>query len=195
MFRNSCNLTSFIATGLLVMANWTPVATAQTSDAGTINASVTVQDASVTVTPNQDLQFGTHFATEGSVQSEQYGNWFVQLDNTTTTLDYTITQLPASLVLTTNPDVFVPITYGANSLIAQCDDGSGNQTLPMADPAVGISNCLPNGGGTAGPGVGNVSIGLNLFAESDPTTLVTVDLTGAAAGTYTGTIELTATIN
>jgi hypothetical protein len=152
------------------------------SDAGTVNASVTVETDAITVTGVQDLLFGTHFATEGIVPNEQAAAWQIDVSTDPTNVDLALTVLPTELVHASLPDA-VPLFYGPDSFSASCAG-----VLVTAEPVVGISSC------DVSPGFGFAFLG------DDPTLLlgtspVEADLSAAPPGTYTATVELTATIN
>lgn len=149
------------------------------SDAGTVNATVTVQAEAISVTGVQDLVFGTHFASEGLVSNELPAVWQIDVSTDPTSVDLSFTLLPTELL----DDVFiegVPLAYGPESFGAQC----AGMLLP-ADPVVGLQNCdiMPGAGFAT---LGDVTLGL------DP---VQVELSGATANEYSATIELTATVN
>jgi hypothetical protein len=151
------------------------------SDAGTASATVTVNASAISVVGIADLDFGSHFATDGSVANETPALWSVDPGGTAVDVDLAMTQLPT--LLDNGSGDQVPLTYGSTSLWAGCGTGP-----VRSDPAVGIVQCdlNPPGGG------GNVALGLDDGGAGD---LVEVDLTGAAGGTYTATLELTATIH
>lgn len=154
------------------------------SDAGTVAATVTVDAAALTVTGLQDLTFGIHFATDGIVLNETSAVWLVDTGGAPgVSVDLVMTQLPSSL--DNGAGDFVSLNYGANSFFTSC----GGAPV-QADPAVGITSCLID---AAAPGGGNVAIGELLGLSPDE--FVEVDLQGAVGGTYTGTMELTATVN
>jgi hypothetical protein len=166
-------------------------AAAQSSDAATAPASVTVESPAVNVVWfGTSLTFGTHFASEGPIQNTNSASWGTTVDDATKSVDYVLTQLPTSL--SDGAGNSVPLTYGIHSLSAQCINSLGASQTFFADPTVGFSDCLPVGNGV-NP---NVWIGKDAGGTfSDGSEFVEVDLNGAPAGTYTGTLELTATIN
>lgn len=178
-----------LAAALLAAPLLASPAAAQSSDAATAPASVTVVSPAVNVVWfGGTLAFGSHFASEGFIQNTSAASWGVTVDDPTISVDYVLTQLPASL--SDGAGNTVPLTYGIHSLSAICPNSLGADQVFSADPAVGFSNCLPVGSSA------NVFIGLDSGgAFSDGSEFVEVDLTGAPAGTYTGTLELTATIN
>ena len=146
------------------------------SDAGTVNASVTVESDAITVTGVQDLAFGTHFASEGVVQNEQPAVWQIDVSTDPTNVDLVLSILPAELAHETLPDgVF--IYYDPDSFSAVC---AGINT--PGDPITGISGC------DITPGIGIAELGGEFG-------MVNVDLSGAPPGTYTATVELTAIVN
>lgn len=168
---------------LLCLAGpFAPQAQAQ-SDAATASATVTVEEASISVTTIHDLEFGTHFPSSGFVISSAPARWEVDVAEPLS-VDLQLTQLPS--FLTSEAGDQVPLSYGASSLSAACD---GNPV--GGDPAVGLLDCIVN---PPVPGIGNVALG-NAAVAGDISDEVQVDLTGAPAGTYTATIELTATVN
>lgn len=183
MNRSTAGLTRRSLSALLVVAVlFAPAAATEAaaqSDAGTVNATVTVQAEAISVTGVQDLVFGTHFASEGVVANEQPAVWQIDVSTDPTSVDFSFTVLPTELL----DDVFiegVPLAYGPESFGAQCAG-----ILFPADPVVGLQNCdiIPGAGFAT---LGDVTLGL------DP---VQVDLSSAIANEYSATIELTATIN
>lgn len=152
-----------------------PEAAAQ-SDAGTVNASVTVETDAISVTGVQDLAFGTHFASEGLVQNEQPAVWQIDVINDPTNVDLTLTVLPLELLHSSLPDG-VPLVYDPDAFSAVC----GGINTP-ADPTLGISSC------DVIPEIGMAELGGAFGA-------VHADLSGVPPGTYTATVELTATVN
>jgi hypothetical protein len=172
------SLPALLASAALLAPALATDAAAQ-SDAGTVNASVTVETDAIIVTPIQDLTFGTHFASEGVVPNEQPAFWQIDVSTDPTNVDLALTVIPLELLHTSLPDG-VPLFYGPDSFSALC---AGIMT--PGDPFVGIPNCeISPGAGVAE--LGDFTLG---FAP------VEVDLSGAPPGTYTATVELTATIN
>lgn len=177
----SVSLSAVLAATMLLAPFLVSEAAAQ-SDAGTVNASVTVETDAITVTGAQDLLFGTHFASEGAVIPEQAAAWQIDVSTSPTNVDLFFSILPTEL-LDEALLVGLPLIYGLDSFAAQCAG-----IVVTADPAVGITNC------DVEPGLGFAILGddpsLGIGSES-----IMVDLTGAPAGTYMATVELTATIN
>lgn len=166
----------------LLVAAMPAVAFAQ-SDAGAVQATVTVLNEELAVTGLFDLEFGSHFASEGVVLNSEPAVWDVSTGSSAALVDLTMSQLPS--FLDNGSGDLVPVTYGVNSLAALCSGGS----LIQADPSVGIQSCLIES--LEG---GNVVLG-NTFGNFPGTELVEVDLSSAVGGTYTATLELTATLN
>lgn len=151
------------------------------SDAGTVNATVTVQAEAISVTGTQDLAFGTHFASDGVVANEQGGAWGIDVSTDPTFVDLTLTLLPTQL---SEPGgATVPLLYQPDSFGALCAG-----IFVTADPGLGISNC------EISPGFGVAVLGEDTVAGV-PAGPIHVDLSGATAGIYTATVELTATVN
>jgi hypothetical protein len=151
------------------------------SDAATVSATVTVQTNVITVAGIQDLSFGTHFASVGIVTHELPAVWQVETGGFAQNVDFVLTQLPS--VLDNGEGDVVPLNYGPKSFAVPC----GGVTI-QADPAVGVQDCFLEP--TLGP---NVFLGLVI--ADDGTELIEADLSGATGGTYTGTLELTATLD
>jgi hypothetical protein len=151
-------------------------AAAQNSRSASIQASVMIEGLSITVVAVNDLLFGTHFASAGAVRQQQAGQWIVEA-NTPSTVDLTISLLPSEL--SDGAGHSVPLSYGSQSLFAECVFDA----IAVASPTVGIAACP-----ISGPS--EVLLGHSPSAEGS----VVVDLAGAPPGTYTATIELTATI-
>jgi hypothetical protein len=177
----SVSLQALLAATVLFAPFLATKAAAQ-SDAGTVNASVTVASDAITVTGAQDLLFGTHFAVEGLIVPEQAAAWQIDVSNDPTNVDLTLTVLPSELL--GDPTLpGVPLIYGIDSFAAQCAG-----IVITADPFIGITNC------DVSPGFGAAVLG------DDPliglgTEPITADVSAAAPGVYTATVELTATIN
>jgi len=169
------SLPILLAAAVTLSMTWAPEAAAQ-SDAGTVNASVTVETDAISVTGVQDLAFGTHFASEGLVQNEQPAVWLIDVSTDPTNVDLMLSVLPLELVHASLPDG-VLIYYDPDSFSAVC---AGIST--PSDPTLGISGC------DITPGVGTAELGGEFGA-------VNVDLSGAPPGTYTATVELTAIVN
>lgn len=182
MPRTAHTLAVLTCAATLLTAPTGPTSAQSATDAASINASVVVTSG-ITVTPVADLDFGTHFASEGSVIEQTAGEWTI--DGTQgTTVDLSFTQLPTTLG--DGSGNTVPISYGTESFQwGTCNDA----TFYSGPPSGGATGCaIPTGG----------SLPVQLGDPSSPTLTsrqVTIDLTGAPAGTYTGTIELTATVN
>lgn len=176
----SVSLTAVSVATVLLAPFLVPEAAAQ-SDAGTVNASVTVETDAITVTGGQDLLFGTHFASEGLVATEQAAAWQIDVSTDPTNVDLYFSVLPAELIDGSGHSVL--LDWGPTSFVAQCAG-----ILEMSDPALGISNC------DISPGLGAAVLGDDptLGLGTDP---VTVDVSGAPPGVYTATLELTAVIN
>lgn len=150
------------------------------SDAGTVNATLTVQANAITVTGIQDLDFGVHFAGEGIIPNQLPAVWNIEVSNDPTIVDLSFTVLPSELIDGAGLDG-VPLFYGPDSFGAQCLD-----VLLPADPISGIQNC------EISPGSGFATLG----DETLGLTPVQVDLSSSTpADVYSATIELTATIN
>lgn len=171
-------LPALLAAAVLLAPAAATEAAAQ-SDAGTVNATVTVQAEAIAVTGVQDLAFGTHFASEGLVSNEQPAVWHIDVSTDPTSVDFSFTVLPTELL----DDVLlegVPLVYGPDSFGAMC-----NGALVPAEPAAGIQNCQIT------PGAGFATLGDETLGLAP----VQVDLSGAPADVYSATIELTATVN
>lgn len=178
--RTRLSLSALLAAAVLFTPGLAREAAAQ-SDAGTVSATVTVEEDPILVTGVQDLAFGTHFPSEGVVENEVPAVWNIEVGANPTNVDLAFTALPGGLQGTIAGG-FVPLSYGPNSFGAECGG-----VLVMADPGslAGIPGCdISPGAGVAV--LGDQTLGL------DP---VEVDLTGAGPNVYAGTIELTATIN
>lgn len=179
--RRSVSRSVLLVATMLLAPCLVPEATAQ-SDAGTVNATVTVESDAITVTGVQDLLFGTHFATEGVVEPEQAAIWQIDVSNDPTNVDLHFSILPTEL-LDGGGLIGLPLSYGVDSFVAQCGG-----ILVTADPFIGISNC-------------DVEVGFGAAALGDDPVIgfgtepITVDLSAAPAGTYMATLELTATVN
>jgi hypothetical protein len=174
------SMPALLAAAILLAPALATDAAAQ-SDAGTVNASVTVVTDDITVTGLQDLLFGTHFASEGVVEPEQAAAWQIDVSTDPTNVDLFFSLLPTELV--DGGGFSVPLTYGFDSFVAQCGG-----IVVTAEPIVGISNC------DVSPGFGAAVLGDDpLFALG--TEPITADVSAAAPGTYTATVELTAIIN
>jgi hypothetical protein len=174
-------LTAACAAAAFVLQTTTP-ATAQLSDAATAVATVTVESTPITVSGGGFLSFGTHFAAAGIVENQGEVEWFID-GPVGATVELSLTQLP--VFLEDGAGNLLPVSYGSTSLSVWCDDGAGNVTGVTTRPEFG-GECLL---GQSGQGLVELGIGLG-----EPTGRVTVDLTGAPDGTYTGTLELTAII-
>jgi len=173
----------------LLAVTCAPAAASAQSDISAINANVTVQSTAINLVPISDLEFGSHFAAEGAVQNETAGHWGVTVADGTT-VDFFFSALPDQLT-DANGQAAVPLSYGAQSLAATCGQGGQGAVLVFGSPTAGISGCQPGGGNN--PGEGSVFLGGD--AQLGLSEFVTVDLTGAEPGAYTGVIELTAVIN
>lgn len=158
-------LVAFIMTGL------TTVALAQQSDNDQITANATVI-AQLDVTPGNSLDFGN--VTPGVSSSVAYGSGgtFSITGGGGASIDLDFT-LPTDLSDGTN---FLPISFSATD--ANWEDGTTSSGSNEFDPGAGTTITFPADGdmtvfigGTVNPGVGQV------------------------AGSYTGTITLTATYN
>lgn len=171
-------LPTLLAALILLAPAVAPEAAAQ-SDAGTVNATVTVEAVAISVTGVSDLTFGTHFATEGTVPNEQAAVWAIDVSSDPTNVDLTLTLLPQFLIDGAGLNE-VLVLYGPDSFGANCAG-----ILVPADPFVGIQNC------DISPGLGFATLGDETLGLAP----VQVDLTGAPAELYSATIELTATVN
>lgn len=167
----------------LLVPTMPAVAVAQ-SDAGAVQATVTVLNEELAVTGLFDLEFGSHFASAGVVQATAAALWDVSTGSNPASVNLAMSQLPS--FLDNGSGDLVPVTYGANSFAASCDG-----LIVQADPAAGIASCLVDP--TEGGG-GNVVLG-QAFGNFPGTEFVEVDLTSAVGGTYTATLELTATLS
>jgi hypothetical protein len=174
--------TAWLAAGLLGASTLASPLAAQTSDAATASAFVVVLAEGISVTTVSDLLFGEHFPSSGIVANENPAVWNVVTDNAPAIVDITVTQLPATLSSATGNEV--PLTYGSHSFAVACTEG-----FVQADPSVGVLDCE-----LAGATPGNVALG-NQFGIFPGDESVEVDLTGAPAGTYTATLEVTATLD
>ena len=178
--RTRLSLSALLAATVLITPGLAHEAAAQ-SDAGAVSATVTVEEEAILVTGVQDLEFGTHFPSEGVVENEVPAVWNIEVSTDPTNVDLTFTLLPGGLQGTLAGG-FVPLSYGPSSFGAECGG-----VLITADPGslAGISGCdISPGAGMAV--LGDPTLGL------DP---VEVDLTGAGPNIYANTLELTATIN
>lgn len=150
-----------------------PSANAQSANA---SASVNVVAQGVTIVPTADLDFGDQ-ATGQIVRSSQVpaaAAWSVTYD---VAGDFTASfSLPSAL--NEGFSLLVPITFGNTSATV-----TTNGTTLAFDPHVPISM-----GGSAGQ-VDVIELGRDFLADGSGD--VIVDLTGAPAGIYTGTITLT----
>lgn len=172
---------AWLAAGLLGASTLAAPVAAQTSDAATASATVVVLAAGISVTTVNDLDFGQHFPSSGIVPNSDPAIWNVVADELSPIVDVTVTQLPATLSNGTGDEV--PLTYGSHSFAVACTEG-----FVQADPSVGVLNCELAGGTP-----GNVLLG-NAFGNFPGSENVEVDLTDAPAGTYSGTLEVTATL-
>lgn len=126
-----------------------------------------------------DLDFGSHFATDGVVVQSTTARW----DGTTDpqnliSLSFT---LPTTLARVGGGDPGVPITYGATSVAV-----TGAATVMLFDPNTGLASYGP----ILSPGDFSVRMGLDP-SDGDA---VKANLSGHAAGSYLGTITLTITV-
>ena len=156
-------------------------AAAQTTSAASADATLTVVSTPVAVSPFSDLLFGTHFASDGLVADQQAAEFEIGgPPGAVISLEFTM--LPSALV--DGGGHSVALSYGTTSLTVTCDDGAGNVVPLSGSPGTAV--CLMPSSGSALLQLGN---------GADVDGYVHVDLTGAPDGTYTGVIELTATIN
>lgn len=182
MKPNTAILTAACAAAAFVPLTTTSAA-AQLTDAATAVATVTVESTPITVSGGGILSFGTHFAAAGIVEN-QGGDVEWLIDGPVgATVELSFTQLPG--VLEDGVGNSLPVQYGSTSMSVWCDDGAGNVTAVNTRPEFGAV-CLLDQNGS-----GLVELGNGLGGSPGR---VSVDLTGAPDGTYTGTIELTAII-
>lgn len=165
-------------------------AAAQSSDDGTIQGEITLIEG-ITVSPAQNITWPSVFAGNSPVFNDQMGVWDVSAD---TGLDVAISASVPS-ALTDGSGNSVPLAYGTSSLGTEwCDtDGDGTGEVERVDPTAAapqIASCIT--AGPAGDGVAQVTLGRTdgtdaLKVEADPSS--------APAGTYTGDMVLTVTVN
>jgi hypothetical protein len=164
---------------LFLAAVFTAPLTAQTSRSADAAATVTIP-TTLTLVNVRGLDFGSHFATEGSVAATTGADW-TGTTETGNRLSFTFTALPTSLHRAggDGADGPVVITYGTSS--ARITSAVPNINF---SPATG----LPSYTATSS------TFELDLGAGSNPSDKVRVDLGGHSPGTYSGTITLTVTV-
>ncbi|HSM36077.1 MAG TPA: hypothetical protein VK837_06735 [Longimicrobiales bacterium] len=173
-----------IGLGLSLLAALPTTGSAQASASDVIQASLTVE-SEIDVAAFQDLLFGSHFASEGSVEQVQSGIWGVGGDPGTV-VDLSFTILPTELLAEDGSLFAIPLTYDPESMAVQCYDGVGLQTL-YVDPTVGIVGCSLSPSEPSGVAIGHVDT---------PEGAVRADLSAdPPPGLYVATIELTAVVN
>ena len=166
---------------VLILATHSAAA-AQSTDVGSVGASVTVASTALSAFSFTDLDFGIHFASEGTVTAENAANWVID-GPADATVDLTFTILPG--FLSDGAGHSLGLTYGATSMFTICDDGVGNSVEQSTAPELGFTGCKLGPTGSAAAGLG---------AGSGVSDHVTADLTGAVDGVYSAVIELTVTI-
>jgi len=174
-------MSRFILAVLVLCALTAPLAAQSSTRSADASASVIITPT-LTLTKVQDLNFGSHFATEGVVQSSS--TVFAQWNGTTdsqNSLSLTFT-LPTFLQRVGNSQQ-VAIAYGTNS--ALYDNAGGGISIAF-DPHTG----LPTTGSVVG-GAYSVRLGTN-FGQTGQA--VSIDLSGHGPGTYQGVITLTVTV-
>jgi hypothetical protein len=150
--------------------------------------------AQVVITPSfsltkmQDLNFGSHFASDGVIETgnANFAVWKVKVDPNTDVADIQIafTALPSQLTRVGGGDV--PISYGTTSGSV----GQGGTTGITFNPPTGLAS----GGGNTGSNGIEFDVRLGAPNGNGASDLVSVDLTGKPAGTYSATITLTITV-
>ncbi len=169
-----CFLRMAPAAAFLVVAPF--AAAAAQSGADDAAVSIEVLAGSLNVTRTQDLVFGQH-STGATVRSSDVGTsaqWTVDI---TAFGEYSyVFTLPGTL---DGPGGSVPVSFGPQSAIVADPTGMG----PLFDPNTPFSLVAPV------TGTWIVDLGSDLL--NDGLGDVTVNLSGAAAGTYTGVVTLT----
>jgi len=146
-----------------------------------IDASETVVVAPMlTLSKSQDITWGTHFAQEGDVFSSttNYAAWLGQTD----VGNHLSVVVSAPLALNKQGGTgSVPVSYGATSA-----EITNDIIVNRFNPATGI----PNFGPVGSPGTFTITLGKGATAADQ----VTVHLSNAQRGTYSGLITLTVTV-
>jgi hypothetical protein len=169
-------------TRLIIMAALLFIATnplvAQTSRSADASATVVITPV-LTLTKTVDLNFGSHFNSEGIVSSSAPARW----DGTTDIGNHISASfvLPSTLARIGNGDTGVPISFGTES--AQAIHSATSMSF---NPATGLADFGP----IPAPGSFNIQLGTGSVASNR----AAVDLTGHRPGTYQGIITLTVTV-
>ncbi len=164
---------------LFLAAVFTVPLAAQTSRSADATATVTIP-TTLTLVNVRGLDFGSHFASEGSVSSINGADW-TGTTETGNRLAFSFTTLPSSLHRAGGDGVDGPvaISYGTSS--ARVTSAVPNINF---NPATGLSSYTAT----------SSSFELDLGAGSNPSDKVSVNLTGHSPGTYSGVITLTVTV-
>jgi len=143
--------------------------------------------ASVTITPSlncsvtRNLDYGTHFATEGNLLSSA-SNYAELMCTTDPGNAFNVSFVLPSSLTRVGGGGSVPISYGVFS--ARLFDGAASES--QFDPSTGIT------GYVSGSGTLALSLGRDVRGDTDDA--VTVHLAGAPTGSYSGFITVTLAI-
>lgn len=151
---------------------------AQSPQSTDVTATVTIDPFLSVVTAN-NIDFGSHFASVGVVATSAAN--FGEVNCTTdpgNAIDVSFA-LPAVLDRVGGGDPGVPITFGITSA-RLVDQGVAETSF---DPAVGVTGFVIS--------TGTCQLDLGLPNLDPPNDVISVDLTGHASGTYTGTLTVT----
>lgn len=170
---------SFVTIAALVLV--APLA-GQGSQSADARAQVVIQPA-FSLHNFTGLDFGTHFASDGKVANQSIATWSLHIEPIAEPVDVSFAFTPEPKLTRDGGVDFVTILYGATSGLLSGGAGGFQQF----NPATGFTTTL----NVATQGDFEVNLGSHQAGVDD---FVTVDLTGKAAGTYTGIITLTVTV-
>lgn len=168
--------TRFITVAALMLLSAAPLAGQGLSRSADATATVTIA-RTLNLANITGLDFGEHFANEGSIFVPAPARWDGDTDPNSD-ISISFSALPASLVRPEGGSV--PISYGTES--GQINTSTSSTPF---NPATGISSFSVNS-----DGLFNIQLGYGTVESNG----VQVDLTGAAPGTYSATITLTVTV-
>lgn len=155
----------------------TPLVVAQASRSADASATVVITPV-LTLVKTVDLDFGSHFNSEGIVASSAPARW----EGTTDQGNHLSVSflLPTSLQRVGNGDA-VPISFGNES--AQAIHSLSSSPF---NPTTGVADFGP----IPAPGTFSIQLGTGSAASNR----AAVDLTGRRPGTYVGVVTLTVTV-
>ena len=167
-------ITRFITTVLLLLIAAVPLVGQTTSRSADASATVVISPV-LTLVKTVDLDFGSHFNSEGIVSNSTPARW----EGTTDIGNHISASfvLPSTLARVGNGDA-VPISFGNESALI----GQGVSSA-FFNPNTGVGDFGP----VASPGSFFVQLGIGSSASNR----AAVDLTGRRTGTYVGVVTLT----